>query len=347
MGSFLSRLSNFRWVILLAFIVDWMIFLIWLISHWFGFGLKIAVWDSVLFTTILLGTSFIVSSVFLRFLPGNQRFWYAIGLSFLLSALCDWVTRQALYQVIGFNEAYMAFLAKSVPVRWSLGFLIMVSISLISVFYRQLEQQQEAIKREADTAAMVKEAELQKLQTQLQPHFLFNSLNSINAMILTKPDEARVMVEQLSDFLRTTMKRADQQWVSFEEEWRYLQLYLAIEKVRFGHRLDVKSKLEEGSHALQIPTLLLQPLVENAVKYGLYGTTGNVTIEVSAMVDENYLGIRISNPFDQDMQPSTGSGFGLQGLKRRLYLLYAQNDLLQTQQTDGIFTVTLKIPKQA
>src|SRR5690606_26260909 len=97
----------------------------------------------------------------------------------------------------------------------------------------------------ADTAAMVREAELQKLQQQLQPHFLFNCLNSVNAMITIKPEEAKKMVLHLSDFLRITMKRADDHWVSLEEEWNYLQLYLDIEKVRFGHRLEVITEFDE------------------------------------------------------------------------------------------------------
>ncbi|HEY3429451.1 MAG TPA: histidine kinase, partial [Cyclobacteriaceae bacterium] len=197
-----------------------------------------------------------------------------------------------------------------------------------------------------ETITMIKEAELQKLQTQLQPHFLFNSLNSINAMILTKPDEARSMVEQLSDFLRTTTKRADQHLVTLEEEWSYLQHYLAIEKVRFGHRLEVHTRFLPESLSMKIPTLLLQPLVENAIKYGLYGTTGRVVIYVKASVDEHYVQISISNPYEKDLQPPSGSGFGISGLRRRLYLLFAQNDLLQTDQTDRIFTVTLKIPKK-
>src|SRR6185295_19076712 len=117
--------------------------------------------------------------------------------------------RQAVLQFVSSDLAYAGFLEKAIPIRWSIDFLIMTGISLvsisISIFSRQVEEQQ----RVMHTSTMIKEAELQKLQNQLQPHFLFNSLNSINAMILTKPSEARTMVEQLSDFLRTTTKRAD------------------------------------------------------------------------------------------------------------------------------------------
>ena len=97
---------------------------------------------------------------------------------------------------------------------------------------------QEHEQRKADAEKLAKEAELFKLRQQLQPHFLFNSLNSINALIGMRPEEARKMVQQLSDFLRGTIKKEETQWVSLEEELQYLQLYLDIEKVRFGNRLN-------------------------------------------------------------------------------------------------------------
>jgi LytS/YehU family sensor histidine kinase len=193
---------------------------------------------------------------------------------------------------------------------------------------------------------MVREAELQKLQLQLQPHFLFNSLNSINAMIIAQPDEARKMVEQLSDFLRITTKRADEHWVKFSEEWNYLQLYLEIEKVRFGHRLEIDSEVTDEARAYMIPTMLLQPLVENAIKFGLYGTVDRVVIAIRAFLNDGVLHLTIENPFEPDTQPPKGSGFGLNGLKRRLYLLFARNDLLQSSSAEGRFKVTLKIPSK-
>lgn len=347
MGSIFQTFSNYRWVILLAFVVDWMVFQACLIGKWFGFDFSLAIWDSLVSNTILFAISLLLGFGVLKYVPRGNKFWYALGLSFFLAIFSEWASRQVILQLAVNDQAYIDFLDNSIPVRASFNFLFMSGISLISTLNRKIEEQQGAMKREAETITMVKEAELQKLQTQLQPHFLFNSLNSINAMIMTKPDEARAMVEQLSDFLRTTTKRADQQLVTLEEEWGYLQHYLAIEKVRFGHRLEVHTNFQPESLSKKIPTLLLQPLVENAIKYGLYGITGRVVIYVKASVNDHYVQINISNPFEKDSQPPAGSGFGLSGLQRRLYLLFAQNDLLQTQQTDTIFTVVLKIPKRA
>lgn len=347
MKSIFKTLSNYRWVILLAFLVDWLIFHVWLIGKWFGLDFRLAIWDSVVSNAILFSVTLLLSIGVLKYTPKESKFWYAVGLSFFLSIFCVLLSEQIILQLAVNNLAYIDFLEKSIPVRGCFTFLLMSGISLASNFQRKFEEQQGAMKREAETITMVKEAELQKLQTQLQPHFLFNSLNSINAMILTKPDEARAMVEQLSDFLRTTTKRADQHSVTLEEEWSYLQHYLAIEKVRFGHRLEVHTRFQPESLTMKIPTLVLQPLVENAIKYGLYGTTGRVVIYVKAIVNDRYVQINISNPYEKDLQPPSGSGFGLSGLRRRLYLLFAQNDLLQTRQSDTIFTVLLKIPTQA
>jgi LytS/YehU family sensor histidine kinase len=123
-------------------------------------------------------------------------------------------------------------------------------------------------------------------------------------------------------------------------------LYLDIEKVRFGQRLQTRILLDEDTKALYIPTLLLQPIVENAIKFGLYDTTGEVMITITATQQNKQLSIIITNPFDEDTAVSTqGTGFGLASIHRRLFLLFARHDLLHTFKTDAIFTTTLLIPQ--
>jgi LytS/YehU family sensor histidine kinase len=232
------------------------------------------------------------------------------------------------------------------PIRWAEFFLVIGGTTISSIFYYQWKKRDDELNRKTTTDTMVRDAELQKIQMQLQPHFLFNSLNSINAMIMLRPDEAKQMVQQLSDFLRMTLKRSDEHWITLEEEWNYIKLYLSIEKVRFGYRLEVNHQLSDELMDWSMPTLLLQPLVENAIKFGLYGTTDKVTINISGMMENDLLKLTVTNPYEKDMQPPQGSGFGLSGLKRRLYLLFARNDLLQVNTTDTNFSVTIKIPKR-
>jgi len=264
-----------------------------------------------------------------------------------MAALCYWLMQSGLEQM-GYNdEVYLSFLSESRPLRFAFSLIIIVGVTSSSLFYKKLKEHEEGEARKETTASMIREAELQKLQLQLQPHFLFNALNSINALILVRPEEARKMVHHLSDFLRTTIKRADEHWISLSEEWSYLQLYLDIEKVRFGHRLDVITNFANESLTWKIPTLLLQPIVENAIKFGLYGTTGKVNITLDAFDEHEMLNITITNPFDPEVHPPKGSGFGLSGIRRRLYLLFGRNDLLETKVEENLFTVVLKIPKQA
>ncbi len=153
------------------------------------------------------------------------------------------------------------------------------------------------------------------------------------------------MIQQLSDFLRGTLKKEENQWVSLDEELQHLQLYLDIEKVRFGHRLSTLVCNETVGLSLKIPAMLLQPIVENAIKFGLYDTMDDIVITIKAKSDEDYLYVQVENPFDAATSSRPGTGFGLKSVKRRLYLLFARNDLLETKTHDNLFAITIKIPQ--
>jgi hypothetical protein len=219
--------------------------------------------------------------------------------------------------------------------------ILVLAFNLTSTQSNSVEE-----KRREDIEKMARDAELASLRQQLQPHFLFNSLNSINALIGTQPEKARKMVQQLSDFLRGTIKKDDSQLVSLFDEMHQLRLYLEIEKVRFGHRLTANVDNENGSLNAKLPPLLIQPVVENAIKFGLYDTVGETVISIVTKVELNHLIIRVENPFDPTTSaPRHGTGFGLSSLQRRLYLLYARNDLLTISQEENIFTTQIKIPQ--
>lgn len=240
-------------------------------------------------------------------------------------------------------------------IRGFIGWLIIYGYCIILRLQSSLFRLQDEMQDEEQAQQLRKDAELFKLRQQLQPHFLFNSLNSINALIGREPQRARQMVQQLSDYLRNTIKKEDNGFISFREEMDDLRLYLAIEQVRFGHRLQIEEHLELECEGMKVPPFLLQPLVENAIKYGLYGTTGSVTINITVKTVKKELLFTISNPFDADAVTVKGTGFGLESIRRRLYLLFARNDLLRITQGEQpaindessglrLFTVTLTIP---
>ncbi len=154
------------------------------------------------------------------------------------------------------------------------------------------------------------------------------------------------MVQQLSDFLRGTIKKEETQWVNMMEEIQYLQLYLDIEKVRFGNRLATIIDIDEATQQMKLPALLLQPIVENAIKFGLYDTTGETIIRLETTTQDAELILKVSNPFDPETSsPKKGTGFGLKSVQRRLYLLFARHDLLTTEVKENIFITTVKIPQ--
>ena len=135
--------------------------------------------------------------------------------------------------------------------------------------------------------------------------------------------------------------------VILSEELQYLKLYLDIEKVRFGHRLSTEIRSEVSALSAHLPVMLLQPIVENAIKFGLYDTVDDITIGIDCVVENQMLVVTVKNPFDPEIsQPGKGTGFGLRSVQRRLSLLFARNDLLNTSTAGNIFITQIKIPQQ-
>ena len=341
-----SPLSILRFRVI--FIIFWLLMIVdnTMVLNYFGLPINAAIIDSSISNTLLLLICLLVMNTLRYYLPrGNQYiniFALCLFLTIIWLLLCKWVLGVSL----GRYDGYKDLLHHSLSIRFSIAFLLLGCVTMISILWYNQKEQKENEERKIDGEKLAKEAELFKLRQQLQPHFLFNSLNSINALIGSRPEEARKMVQQLSDFLRGTIKKEETQWVTLQEELQYLQLYLDIEKVRFGNRLATEINVDENTPQLKLPALLLQPIVENAIKFGLYDTTGDTLIRLYAAKEENNLVIRVLNPFDPETSsPKQGTGFGLKSIQRRLYLLFARTNLLTTEAKDNIFITIVKIPQ--
>lgn len=331
-----------------AFIAWWMVWFAMqaVILYWGGFSWRVSITDSAVFNILTALGCRMIAFMFQYYLPGQERFWYILALSVALSLCIVFIGKWILITLLKNDITYIAMLQNWLPIRFGIALLMLGCMAMISVVWYGFIDQQEAEERRAVAEALKKETELIALRRQLQPHFLFNSLNSISAMVGTMPGEARKMIQQLSDFLRSTIHKEDDRFVLLSEELTHLQLYLDIEKVRFGHRLIATINADELALQQKMPALILQPLVENAIKFGLYDTTDAVTITITGMAENNHLLLKVSNPFDpQTAMPQKGEGFGLNSVKRRLYLLFARNDLVETSMTDNIFTTTVIIPQ--
>lgn len=317
------------------------------ILFWFGFSIETSVIDSTVSIILLAIACYLIGNNLRYYRPEKNRYMLMLMYCSILAFLWLFVNNWILSIINTINDAhYSEFLYNSLPIRFFIGLLIIGLMAMFSVVWYTQEDHKESEKRKLEAESLARDAELYNLRQQLQPHFLFNSLNSITALIGSRPEEARKMIHQLSDFLRGTLKKEDQQPVSLVDELEHLQLYLDIEKVRFGHRLSTEISYNENCKSKLLPPMLLQPIVENAIKFGLYDTTGVVTISIFGECNDNELHITVQNPFDPDTtRPKHGTGFGLSGVKRRLHLLFGRTDLLETTSYSHIFTTVVKIPQ--
>ena len=317
-----------------------------LLLYWFDLPLQAAIIDSLISNVSLLLTCLLIMNTIRYYVPNINQYLNVLAMCIVFTILWLLLSKWLLGLSLDSYENYQYFLKRTLFIRASIGFLVLGIVTMSVIIWYNWQEQQTSEQRKTDAEKLAKEAELFKLRQQLQPHFLFNSLNSINALIGIRPEEARKMVQQLSDFLRGTIKKEETQWVNLQEEIQYLQLYLDIEKVRFGNRLTTIIETDETTQQMKLPALILQPIVENAIKFGLYDTTGETIIRLETRREDSELIITVSNPFDPETSsPKQGTGFGLKSVQRRLYLLFARHDLLGTEAKDNIFTTTVKIPQ--
>ena len=244
----------------------------------------------------------------------------------------------------GKDHAYLVFLDQSLTFRILAG--ILIYFLQLAVFYLLLniKELKERMEREASLTAMLREAELNKLRAQIKPHFLFNSLNSVSALTLTDPAKAQEMVIKLSEFMRYSLSMAEEAMSTLTNELYHAGLYLDIEKVRFSDRLLVEEDIDLSCENWPIPAMILQPLLENAVKHGVYSLSGPSTIKMKVNCSKEFLFVDLTNNYDPDTAPRKGTGTGLQNVMKRLSAIYNRHDLLKVNKLETTFEVSLKIP---
>ena len=315
------------------------------ILYQFGVAACTAFTDALISNILLAAFCLFIINNMRYYLPKKEKYWYILFMSFALSAVWLTLSRLILKIVFKSDEFYLIFLKQSLVLRYAMAFFIIACNTLLSLLWYTQKDEQEEYERKSAVEKLARETELNKLRQQLQPHFLFNSLNSISALTGQHPEKARHMIQQLSDFLRGTLRNETEQWTKLKEELAYVNLYLDIEKVRFGYRLQTTVNCEEDILEMRLPSMLLQPLVENAIKFGLYDTIGEVVISITAKNNNHLLELQIQNPFDElTAMQIKGTGFGLASVKRRLFLLYGRHDLLQVIKKDNQFIAVLSIP---
>lgn len=227
------------------------------------------------------------------------------------------------------------------------GFLLYLLAIAYHYVILSLEASREAEARVMETNILAREAELKALKVQINPHFLFNSLNSISALTSIDPSRARDMCVLLGDFLRMTLGLGEKNLVRFSEELELLQKYLAIEKIRFGERLIMREAIQEESKACLLPPLLLQPLVENAIKHGIAGLPEGGEVRLTSDRQNGRLAIVVENSWDPDAPPRRSGGLGLKNVQQRLEARYGKEANLRVNSDGPFFQVILSLPAES
>lgn len=236
--------------------------------------------------------------------------------------------------------------ASQVPVVFGVGFLLYLLSVASHYVILAMEDFHKAEAQALETSILARDAELKALKAQVNPHFLFNSLNSISALTSVDPAKARAMCILLAEFLRMTLGLGEKASVPLSEELGMLRRYLAIERVRFGSRLRMEEDIQEESKSALVPPLLLQPLVENAVSHGIANLPAGGVVRLAARGHDGRLSIAIENSYDPESTPARSGGHGLKNVRERLAVRYGKEASLHAGAENGRFRVELSLPAE-
>jgi LytS/YehU family sensor histidine kinase len=255
------------------------------------------------------------------------------------------VTLMILNTIYVTQEEYIEFLDQTILYRAMLGALIYLVLVLIYYLVSNSQKLQERTQQEERLKGLVRDAELNILKSQINPHFLFNSLNSISSLTMSNPEEAREMIIRLSDFLRYSLKHRENEYVPLKEELGRMKDYLAIEKIRFGEKLLYEFDINNACEEFPVPTMIFQPLFENAIRHSVYESVEPITIRFTCLPDEGHMRTVISNDYDPEVPIRKGTGVGLQNVRQRIALAYKEKGSVQWSGNEGVFTVTILFPR--
>jgi two-component system sensor histidine kinase AlgZ len=232
----------------------------------------------------------------------------------------------------------------TVPVLVATGTVLYLLTVAVTYLLISIETTRAAEKTALELQVLAREAELKALRTQINPHFLFNSLNSISALTSSDPGAARAMTIRLADFFRTTVAFGSLDMATLKQEFALVQQFLEIEQIRFGSRLETSIELDPAAAPCLVSPLLIQPLVENAVRHGIAGMVEGGCIRVDARRIDDRIVITVDNPTDPDLPLRLGTGVGLTNVRRRIEGLYGSRATMDIENTPGRFAVRLNLP---
>ncbi len=224
------------------------------------------------------------------------------------------------------------------------GLLLYALAAVFHYLVIAFEDARTAATRELELRLFAREAELKALRAQVDPHFLFNTMNSIASLTASDPRAAREMCLTLAEFLRDSLRLGGRGAIPLADELALADKYLAIERVRFGPRLRVERRIAPGTESCEVPPLILQPLVENAVSHGIASLVDGGALSIEAAYSGARLTIVLENPFDSAAAISPGAGLGLENVRSRVAVAYGGDGRLGVNRDGGRFRVELDLP---
>ncbi len=269
-----------------------------------------------------------------------------LGASFISAAVWTlagngWILLlEAAFELQSVAEPY----SRQVPMVFGIGVLLFLLSTVVHYVLITAERARDSERRSYELRLLAQDAELRLLRAQIDPHFLFNSLNSISSLIVSSPDLAREMTVRLADFLRKSLHHGSQQAITVRQEVALITDYLAVEQIRFGERLKVEISMDEETGSLAVPPLLLQPLVENAVRHGIAHLLDGGCVRVRSSRTSQTLHLVVDNPCDDARPRQAGTGVGLENVRNRLHRLYGNDARVDVEESNDYFEVTLQLP---
>src|ERR1700723_1433506 len=230
-----------------------------------------------------------------------------------------------------------------VTVTGLLLYLLWVTLYYVII---SLEASRDAEARVMKASVLARDAELRALKAQVNPHFLFNSLNSISALTSSDASKAREMCILLGDFLRRTLGLGEKAAIPLEEELSLIRAFLAVEKVRFGDRIQMEENIDKEALSVPVPPLLLQPLVENAVVHGIANLVEGGSIKLEIHSRNGTLSIAVENSFDPDSPPRRRGGVGLANVRQRLATRHGHLASFDVETEGDRYRVAITMPAE-
>jgi two-component system sensor histidine kinase AlgZ len=256
-----------------------------------------------------------------------------------------WIWSRVLVQ-FGAAPALESRALAVLPLFAVFGVVLFALAALVHLLLALVERSRAAERRALELQVLARDTELRSLRAQLDPHFLFNSLNSVAALIGTDPAAARRMCFLMAGFFRKSLGLGRRDSIPLSEEIYLAETFLAIEEVRFGDRLRASFDVGEDALALGVPPLLLQPLVENAVHHGIAHLIEGGEVRVRARRNDEWLELAVENPCDPERPSSRGAGVGLANVRGRLETLFGHRVRVEVEDRSDRFRVSLLLPVQ-